>query len=81
MYKPHQAKENLDIIDLTTEEGFAEMDFIEMWEEANYVDASIGGVDSIPEEEYFDYAEACLMALADDIMYPTKQHNISPPSV
>ncbi len=45
-----------------------EMGFIEMWEEADFVDASIGGVDSIPEEEYFDYVEACLMALADDIM-------------
>lgn len=43
-----------------------EMSFTEMWEEADFVDASIGGYDSIPEEEYFDYVEACLMALADD---------------
>jgi len=43
------------------------MDFIQMWEQADFVDASIGGYDSIPEEEYFDYVEACLMALADDL--------------
>lgn len=45
------------------------MSFIEMWQQADFVDASIGGVDSIPEEQYYDYVEACLMALADDFLW------------
>ena len=41
------------------------MTFLEMWAQADLVDAEIGGVDSIPEWEYHDYIEACLMALGD----------------
>ena len=41
--------------------------FIEMWEEADFADASIGGYDSIPEWEYYDYVEACLMVVYDDL--------------
>jgi hypothetical protein len=43
-----------------------ELTFEEMWEQADGADAEIGGYDSIPEEEYHDYVEACLMSLADD---------------
>ena len=46
-----------------------EISFTEMWEEADLVDAEIGGMDSIPEEEHYDYQLACLMALADDFKY------------
>lgn len=42
------------------------MSFISMWRQADLIDAAIGGVDSIPPEEYHDYVEACLMALSDD---------------
>lgn len=42
------------------------MDFIEMWEQADIVDAEIGGWDSIPDWEKRDYIESCLIALADD---------------
>lgn len=37
-----------------------------MWEEADIIDASIGGVDSIPEE-YYDYVESLLMKIRPDI--------------
>lgn len=46
------------------------MGFIEMWEEADYIDAAIGGVDSIPEWEYSDYVQACLTALYEDKIPP-----------
>jgi len=45
------------------------MDFIEMWREADLVDAAIGGMDSIPEVEQYDYQMGCLIALADDFKY------------
>jgi len=45
------------------------MDFIEMWRKADLVDAEIGGMDSIPEEEQCDYQMGCLIALADDFRY------------
>jgi len=45
------------------------MDFIEMWREADLVDAAIGGMDSIPENEQYDYQMGCLIALADDFKY------------
>ena len=43
------------------------MNFIEMWEEADEIDAATGGYDSIPEWEYFDYVEAMLMRVGADI--------------
>ena len=43
--------------------------FMEMWEEADITDAEIGGMDSIPEEEQYDYQMGCLIALADDFKY------------
>lgn len=45
------------------------MNFIEMWREADLVDAAIGGVDSLSEKEYPDYVAGCLMALAEDFAY------------
>ena len=44
-----------------------------MWEQADLVDAEIGGVDSIAGEEYYDYVAACLMALSDDFKYGQEQ--------
>lgn len=44
-----------------------ESDFITMWQEAEIEDASIGGVDSIPEWEYSDYVEAFLMNVRTSI--------------
>ncbi len=49
------------------------MNFIEMWELADYIDAAIGGVDSIPEYEYHDYIEACLMALSEGLNKEVKK--------
>jgi len=37
-----------------------------MWEQADIIDAACGGVDSIPEDEYYDYVAACLLALGED---------------
>lgn len=45
------------------------MDFIEMWREADLVDAEIGGMDSVPEEEQYDYQMGCLIALQDEWRY------------
>jgi hypothetical protein len=42
------------------------MTFEEMWEQADEVDAEIGGVDSIPEWEYKDYVESLLNQMAGD---------------
>jgi hypothetical protein len=43
------------------------MTFEQMWEQADLVDAEIGGVNSIPEEEYYDYIESLLMRIRTDI--------------
>lgn len=40
-----------------------------MWEEADLIDAETGGMDSIPEEEQYDYQVGCLIALQDDFKY------------
>ena len=45
------------------------MDFIEMWQEADLIDAEIGGIDSIPEEEQCDYQMGLLIRLADDFKH------------
>lgn len=45
------------------------MDFVEMWRKANLVDAEIGGMDGVPEEERSDYQIGCLIALQDDFKY------------
>ena len=43
------------------------INFIEMWREADEEDARIGGVDSIPEWEYYDYVESLLMKIGSSI--------------
>ena len=43
------------------------MGFIEMWEEADEEDARIGGMDSVPEWEHYDYVEALLMKVRGSI--------------
>ena len=45
------------------------MNFIEMWQEADRIDAEIGGMDSMSEEEQYDYQAGLLIALADDFEY------------
>ena len=46
-----------------------ERDFIELWHDADLVDAAIGGMDSVPERERKDYGIACRWALLDDFAY------------
>lgn len=53
------------------------MNFMEMWQEADQVDAEIGGMDSVPEEEQYDYQMACLMALSDDFKYGQEMKELS----
>jgi len=45
------------------------MDFIEMWNEADRVDAEIGSMDSVPEEEQYDYQMGLLIRFADEFKY------------
>ena len=52
-----------------------DMDFIEMWQEADLVDAEIGGMDSIPEEEWYDYQVGLCIALQDDFKYRREASN------
>ena len=44
-----------------------------MWREADEEDARIGGVDSIPEWEYYDYIESLLNKQTYDIKDHEKQ--------
>lgn len=46
------------------------MDFAEMWEEADKEDARIGGMDSVPEEEQYDYQMGLLIRFADEFNKP-----------
>jgi hypothetical protein len=39
----------------------SDISFEEMWAQADYEDASIGGVDNIPDWEYRDYMISCMM--------------------
>lgn len=43
-----------------------EMTFEEMWAEADFIDASVGGMDSVPEWEVEDYVGSLLLANTDE---------------